>query len=67
MKGIDMKTFQTLICGIVLAGAGTLATAQSTAQSTDPAAKPTGKDDKRHGVAADTRPAGAVAAEEESA
>ena len=39
-----MKTFHTLICGIVLAGAGTLATAQSTAQSTDPAAKPTGKD-----------------------
>jgi len=36
-------------------------------RDTLPAAKPTGKDDKRHGVAADTRPAGAVAAEEESA
>jgi hypothetical protein len=35
-----MKTLHTLICGIVLTGAGSLATAQST----DPAAKPAGKD-----------------------
>jgi large subunit ribosomal protein L4 len=36
-------------------------------RDTLPAAKPTGKDDKRHSVAADTGPAAAVAAEEESA
>jgi hypothetical protein len=35
-----MKTFATLVCGIVLACAGSLAAAQST----DPATKPTGKE-----------------------
>lgn len=39
-----MNKLHTLLCGIVLAGAGTLTMAQSTAQSPDPAAKPTGKD-----------------------
>jgi hypothetical protein len=35
-----MSTMRTLICGVMLAGAATLVAAQST----DPAAKPTGKD-----------------------
>jgi len=35
-----MSTMRTLICGVMLAGAATLAAAQST----DPAAKPSGKD-----------------------
>ena len=56
MKAIDMKTFHILICGIVLAGAGTLATAQSTAPSTDPAAKRTGKDAYRMDVVKDAKP-----------